>query len=170
VKVNALIGMWTELKLLWDSVRDPEYLYLLLEPLPLFGLGIGLIFLIGTLATKQLKAQWLALFVICLSCSSVWLYEDQRSKATPRIVATRDPSLAPLIREQTARRAALNWVYYAMAGFSALTLALQMGRKGKPLLILTAAGSFAVLCLSLWLHKKECEVYHRNIVKTRSVG
>lgn len=161
--------MWTELKLLGESLRDPEYLYLLLEPLPLFGLAVGLFFLVGSMAVKEPKAQGLALLVICLSCSSVWLYEDQRLRATPRIVATRDPSLGPLIREQTSRRASFNWLYYAMAGFSLLTLILQMARKGKPMLYLTVIGGFALLFLSIWLHKKECEVYHRNIVKTRIV-
>ena len=38
--------MWRELTTLWQSICDPEYLHLLLEPLPLYGLGIGLTFLI----------------------------------------------------------------------------------------------------------------------------
>ena len=35
--------MWQELTTLWQSIRDPEYLHLLIEPLPLYGLGLGLI-------------------------------------------------------------------------------------------------------------------------------
>ena len=52
-----------------------------------------------------------------------------------------------------------------MALVSALTLLLSATRLGKLLLGVTIIGGLAVLCFSVWLHKKECEVYHRNIIR-----
>ena len=60
-----------ELSNLWQSLDDPEYLHLLLEPLPLFGLGIGLIFVVAGLLMAQPQMKLLALIVIVLSCASV---------------------------------------------------------------------------------------------------
>ncbi len=157
--------MWREFLILWHSVRDPEYAHLLLESLPLYGLGLGLTFLIVAFAFHERKSQLLALVVICVSCASVWPYLDFRLKATPRILATHDSSLAPLIREQTKRRQDYGWLYYVMAGLTGITLLLSATKHGKYLLFLTVCCGVMLFWLSVWLHKKEGEVYHRNIIR-----
>ena len=87
--------------------------------------------------------------------------------AQPRIVATHDPSYGPLIREQTKRRTSTGWAFYSLALVSTLTLILVAAGKGRSLIFLTLIASMGCFWLSLWLHKKECEIYHRNIVKYR---
>jgi hypothetical protein len=159
--------MREELTYLWTSVRDPEYLHLLLESLPLYGLGIGLLFLIVAQLTGEGKSRMFALLVITLSCASVWPYQALREEATPRILATRDPSLGPLIREQTERRNRYNWAYYTLAAAGAVTLVAQAAGKGKPFLLVLVVATVGLFWFSIWLHKKECEVYHRNIIKYR---
>jgi hypothetical protein len=157
--------MWRELTTLWQSICDPEYLHLLLEPLPLFGLGLGLVFLIISFVFGEARSRMLALGVICVSCASVWPYIDLRDKATPRILATRSPDFAPLIQEQTQRRKDWSWPYYAMALLSAATLSFSRSSKGRPLLLVVVIYGGLLFWFSIWLHKKECEVYHRNIVR-----
>jgi hypothetical protein len=162
--------MWRELTTLWQSVRDPEYAHLLLESLPLYGLGFGLTFLVVALVAAEKKCRLLALAIICLSCATVWPYMDFRLKATPRILATRDPTYGPLIRAQNQLRQDTAWAYYGMAGLAAATFLLGATRHGKFLLLLTVTGGMAVFWLSVWLHKKECEIYHRNIVRYTPPG
>ena len=157
--------MWQELINLWQSVRDPEYAHLLLESLPLFGIGTGLIFLCGSLVFREGKSRLLALLLICVSSGSVWPYVELREKAQARIIAMHDPSYAPLIREQTTRRKSTAWAFYAMCLISGLAAILGMAGKGRALLILTIVAATATFWLSLWLHKKEAEIYHRNILK-----
>lgn len=157
--------MWRELTTLWQGVCDPEYAHLLLDSLPLYGLGIGLTFLIIAFVVGEKKSRLAALAVICLSCASVWPYLDLRAKATPRILATRDPAYRPLIEQQTQLRLDTAWIYYAMAGVSGLTFLLSFTRYGKILIMVTVFGGATVFWISIWLHKKECEVYHRNIIR-----
>ena len=157
--------MWRELTTLWQSICDPEYLHLLLEPLPLFGLGLGLVFLIISFVFREGRSRMLALGIICVSCASVWPYIDLREKATPRILATRSPDFAPLIQEQTQRRKDWSWPYYAMALLSAVALSFSRSTKGRPLLLAVVIYGGLLFWFSIWLHKKECEVYHRNIVR-----
>jgi len=159
--------MLKELTQLWASLRDAEYLHLMLENLPLYGVLCGVLTLLVAHFAGEKKSRLLGLLLITACCASVWPYQDLRAKAEPRIVATRDPALKPLIDQQTERRASFNWAFYAMAAVAGVTLALQVAGKGKPLILLTLAGAVAIICLSAWLHKKECEVYHRNIVKYR---
>lgn len=157
--------MWLELTTLWQSIRDPEYLHLLLEPLPLYGLGIGLMMFIVAFVFGEKRSRMLALALICVSCASVWPYTDLRAKATPRIIATRPPEYASVIREQTERREAWNWPYYAMTVLSLIALFAGHTPKGRPLLLVVVIGGALLFWFSIWLHKKECEVYHRNIVR-----
>lgn len=157
--------MWREAINLWQSVRDPEYSHLLLESLPLFGIGAGLIFLSGSLVFREGRSRLLALLLICVSSGSVWPYVELREKAQARVIAMHDPSYAPLIREQTARRKSTAGFFYAMCLFSGLALILGMAGKGRGILVLTIIAATATFWLSLWLHKKEAEIYHRNILK-----
>lgn len=157
--------MWQELLNLWQSLRDPEYAHLLLESLPLFGIGAGLIFLCGSLFFRETKSRMLALVLTCVSSGSVWPYVSLREKAQARIIAMHDPSYAPLIREQTKRRTSAAWAFYSVALISGLAFLFGIAGKGRGLLFLTIAAAAATFWLSLWLHKKEAEIYHRNILK-----
>jgi DMSO reductase anchor subunit len=157
--------MWRELTTLWQSIRDPEYAHLLLDAVPLYGVAAGLLFLIVAYAGGEKKTRLLALAVISLSCASVWPYLDLRTRATPRILATRDPAYGPLIQQQTRLRHETAWIFYAMAGTSALTLLLSFTKFGKYLMLITVVGGAVVFWISIWLHKKECEIYHRNIIR-----
>lgn len=157
--------MWRELTTLWQSICDPEYLHLLLESLPLYGLGLGLVFVIISLVFGEIKSRMLALTVICVSCASVWPYIDLRDKATPRILATRSPEFAPLIQQQTQRRKDWSWPYYAMTLCSLIALVSARSPKARPVLFLVVIFGALLFWFSIWLHKKECEVYHRNIVR-----
>lgn len=157
--------MWRELTTLWQSIRDPEYLHLLLEPLPLYGLGLGLAFLVVAFMFREMQSRMLALGIICASCISVWPYVELRDKATPRILATRSPDFAPLIVEQTQRRKDWAWPYYLMAALSFTALCMTKHPKGRIFILVVMSGCLLLFWFSIWLHKKECEVYHRNIVR-----
>lgn len=155
--------MWRELTGLWQSVRDPQYAHLLLESLPLYGLGIGVTFLIVAFLVGEKKTRLLALTVIGLSCASVWPYLSFLLEATPRILATRPVSFGDLIQAQTQLRQDTAWVYYFMVVLTALALALTRTRYARHGVLAVVVGGVLTFWMSVWLHKKECEVYHPNI-------
>jgi hypothetical protein len=82
-----------------------------------------------------------------------------------RILATHDPAFGPLIQQQNRLRQDTAWIYYAMAAISGATLLLSFTRHGKIFIMITVFGTATVFWISVWLHKKECEVYHRNIIR-----
>jgi hypothetical protein len=157
--------MIRELTLLWHSLDDAEYLHLLLEPLPLFGLGFGLIALSIGMIVREWRMRVLALVVVIVSCLSVQPYVKLRVKSEPRVIALQDPAFHALIRQQTERRSNTTWIYYGAALFGVGALFYTRGGKGTIVNGLTIAVCCAAFLHALWLHKKECEVYHRNIVK-----
>lgn len=157
--------MMRELQQLWSSLQDPEYLHLLLEPLPVFGLGLGMIFLLAGLLMNQSKVRILALAVIIASAGSVHWYLKMRIATEPRVAATISPTFHPLIKEQTERRQATAWIYYTVAVAGIIGLFAGSGGRSSIVIYLVLAIVAAAFVHSIWLHKKECEVYHRNIVR-----
>jgi hypothetical protein len=156
--------MLTNLDILLSRLKDAEYSYLLLEPLPLFGLFFGLIFFCVGLYMKQPKARIVALVVIAVACGSVFFYAKLRNRAMPRILATREISYLPHIKEQSKLRADTKWIYYvtAIVAVVALIGGGKLGALGNYGVL--ATGTLALL-FSLWLHMKEAQVYHPNIIK-----
>jgi hypothetical protein len=155
--------MWREVITLWQSVRDPEYAHLLLEPLPLYGLATGLILLTVATLVGETKSRLLALVLMCLACASVGPYLSFRLSAMPRILATRPVAVGPQIERQTHLRQQVAWAYYLMSGACLVALGMAGRRHGRHALVIIFLGGTALFWLSLWLHKKECEVYHPNI-------
>ena len=155
--------MIRELTLLWSSLQDPEYLHLLLEPLPLFGLAFGILFLVGGLITDHKKTRILALVAIICSCASVYWDLKMRVSTEPRVAATFSSTFHPLIKKQTALRQTTAWIYYGAAVAGVIALFAGAGRS------LFTYGALAVFAAALvhstWLHKKECEIYHPNIIR-----
>ncbi|CAN5863521.1 hypothetical protein BH11VER1_BH11VER1_20070 [soil metagenome] len=150
--------MFSNLDILFRRIGDAEYAYLLLEPLPLFGLLFGLIFLFFS------KSRRLALIVIAVSCASATPYMKLRETATPRILAMQEGQMTSRILAQNKLRKDVQWVYTSMtwAAVAAIFLGGRFGRLSNGILI---AGAVAALLVSAWLHMKEAEVYHPNIIK-----
>jgi len=69
-----------------------------------------------------------------------------------------------LIKEQTQRRKDYAWPYYLMTLCSVVALAATRHPKGRLVLFAVVIYGALLFWFSIWLHKKECEVYHRNIV------
>jgi len=155
--------MWRELLELWQSVRDPEYAHLLLEALPLYGLALGLVMLLVAFFVGEKKTRLAALALMALSCASVWPYLEFRLSATPRILATRPISFGPVIQTQTKLRQDTAWAYYSMAGLCAIALTMTRSKYARHAIMVVIIAGSILFWFSVWLHKKECEVYHPNI-------
>lgn len=156
--------MLTNLKILWNRLGNPEYLHLLLEPIPLAGLFFGLLFFSVGLFLKQDKTRLIALIVLAAASLSVIPYTQARDRAMDRILKLRDASYTRLINQQTKLRKETRWVYYTIAGLALITLlgGGKIAALGNYLLLIAG---LAALIFTLWLHLKEAEVYHPNLRK-----
>lgn len=159
--------MLTNLNILLSRLKDAEYVYLLLEPVALFGLFFGLIFLAVGLYMSQDKCRIAALIVIAASCWSVYPMMKERERAQPRLVV--DTSIthvsAETFKRQTQLRQDTKWVYYAVGALALLAL-IGGGKLGDWSNIALLIGGTLAVIFSVWLHMKEAEVYHPNIKKS----
>jgi len=61
--------LWTEFR---EALRQPEYIHVLLNPLPIYGLATGVLGLLAALAARSRSAQTLALILILLASAAAW--------------------------------------------------------------------------------------------------
>lgn len=156
--------MLSNLEVLFTRLGDAGYAYLLLEPLLLHGIFFGLIFFCVGHFMEQPKCRATALIVIGLCSLSIIPYLSLRNKAMYPRELERRPSDARLIKEQYQRRADSKWIYYALAIASVLAL-LGGGRLAAFSNVFIIAGGIGAIIFSAWMHMKEAEIYHPNIIQ-----
>ncbi len=81
----------------------------------------------------------------------------------PRELETR-PADAKLIKEQYQRRVDTKWVYYTLAIAAVLAL-LGGGKLAAVSNLVVVGGGVLVILFSAWMHMKEAEIYHPNIIQ-----
>lgn len=154
--------MLPQLDTLRTQIANPEYLYLLLEPMALYGLFFGLLFFITSLALKQDKARMIALFMIAISSLSVFPYRAEKSSAMERALVVRDAGYTRMMKKHALVRDQALWVHYALAGAALLAL-VGRGKLATITNLLMIIGGLAALTFFLWLNLKESEIYHPNL-------
>lgn len=149
-------------KLLSEYLRDPEYLYLLIEPVFIYGVGIGVFLFLVTWLAKNSAGRIAALIVLAGSCLMILPYLHLREKSEP--IPAPPGTEKWMVGAQTERRASTQWVYYTMAGVA--VLCAFMGSSGNPGLIfsiVTVLGGLSTVVFSIWLNMHEARIYHPNL-------
>jgi hypothetical protein len=159
---------------LTKALGDPEYLFLLIEPVFIYGILLGLIaFAIGFILNDK-KAQTVGLIFIIVSSFCIWPYLKFRDKAESRIskvYAIEDPTIVKGFKEQTELRRDTQWVYFALGGIAGVVLLIgaQTNRMGLVFGITTAGGGLIVVVFSMSMHLKESQVFHPNLITQQRV-
>ncbi len=119
------------------DLRQPEYIHVLLNPLPVYGLLFGWIGLIGALLLRNRRAQIVALALVLVASASAWPAYEYGEEAYDRVLSMADEAGQAWLDEHRARAEKLIWLFYALAFLSALAIALPLKWPGTaaPLVI-----------------------------------
>ena len=156
--------MLREFAHLTEKLSDPEYLHLLLEPIMIWGLGVGVIAFLFSFFFGERKMQLVALTVIIISSLAVVPYLKQRTKSDERVVKLRG-DVKEMIEESQERRQGSRGAYILVAALAGLTILMgaHKGLAGLLAGIGTAVVGAIVVVHGAWLHLKDAEIYHPNI-------
>jgi hypothetical protein len=108
------------LSVLREHLSDPEYLHVLINPLPVYGLSIAVLALVLALALRTHRVTIAALVLVFVSGLSAWPTYYYGEKGYDRIKAMSDPAGEQWLDEHMARGEKLIWAFYVLAGVSAL--------------------------------------------------
>jgi hypothetical protein len=105
---------------LWQHLSHPEYVHVLINPLPVYGLAIGLLGLLMALILRTPKVTVTALVLVFFSGLSAWPTYYYGEAGYDRVKATSDEDGGKWLDEHMARGEKLIWAFYLLAGVSVI--------------------------------------------------
>ena len=106
--------------------RQPEYIHVLLNPIPVYGLAAGLIGLITALLMRSRSAQIASFVIILLSSASAWPVYEMGEQAYDRVLSMTDDDGHAWLDEHRDRGEDLIWLFYVLALVTAGAIAAPM--------------------------------------------
>lgn len=157
------------LEFLQRILRQPEYIHALINPLPLYGLAVAWVSLIGGLALRSRAAQMTGLAVVLLSAASAWPAFEYGEQAYDRVYVMADADGQAWLGEHQARAERFIYWFYALAGLSAIAIAApaKWPRAARPLVIATLLLGLVNLGLGVSIGYAGGKIRHREFRNER---
>jgi hypothetical protein len=117
--------------------RQPEYIHVLLNPLPVYGLLVGWVGLVIGLALRSRRAQIATLTLVLLSSISAWPVYEFGQQGYDRVLSMTDEAGEAWLDEHMHRAENLIWLFYALAALSAFAIAapIKWPKSSVPLAV-----------------------------------
>jgi disulfide bond formation protein DsbB len=146
------------------DLRQPEYIHVLLNPLPVYGLAVGLLGLIVAFFLRSRAAQIATLVVVLISAASAWPVYEFGEQAKDRVLSMENEVGGAWLEEHQDRAEDLIWFFYALAILSAAALIAprKWPRSATPLVIAVILLSAVTLGCGGYIAYAGGKVRHRE--------
>src|SRR5262245_62670154 len=104
------------------DLHQPEYVHVLLNPLPVYGLAVGLIGLLLAICLRNRAATVVALVVVFISAAAAWPVYEYGEQGYDRVLAMADDDGQTWLASHKERAEDLIWLFYALAILSVVAL------------------------------------------------
>ena len=118
-------------------LRQPEYIHVLINPLPIYGLLMGWIGLVIALSLKSRHAQVATLALVLITSASAWPAYEFGEQAYDRVLSMADEDGKAWLDAHQDRAEDLIYFFYALALLSVVAIALPIKwpKSSTPLVI-----------------------------------
>ena len=146
------------------DLRQPEYIHVLLNPLPVYGLLVGWVGLVIGLALRSRRAQIATLTLVLLSSISAWPVYEFGQQGYDRVLSMTDEAGEAWLDEHMHRAEDLIWVFYVLAALSALAIAapIKWPKSSMPLAVAVILLSAVTLGCGAYIAYAGGRVRHRE--------
>ena len=121
------------------ALQQPEYVHTLINPLPIYGLALGVIALVVELFLRNRAAEIPALIIIFIAAASAWPAAHFGEEAYDRVLSMADEPGDAWLAAHAHRADIFVWCYYALALIALLALIVpnKFPRTKSPLALAT---------------------------------
>jgi len=150
------------------DLRQPEYLHVLLNPIPVYGLAIALFGLIAATYLRSRGGQITALVLIFACALSVWAVVRQGDLAYNPVLSMADEDGQAWLKAHAHRADNLIFLYYALAALSAAAIFVpkKWPRTARPLVFATMLLGFVSLGAGTYVAYAGGKIRHREFRNT----
>ena len=110
----------TELHDFLQQLRQPEYVHVLLNPIPVYAMTSGILALIVALILRSRPAQITAFVVVIFAALSVWPVGEFGERASDRVYAMSNKEAQQWLDVHRHRADVGEWVFYVTAAVAAV--------------------------------------------------
>jgi hypothetical protein len=146
------------------GLRQPEYVHVLLNPLPVYGLLISWIALIAALISKSRRAHIVTLILIFVTSISAWPVYEFGEEGYDRVLAMADDDGHAWLNQHRDRAQKLIYLFYAVAALSAVAIIVpsRWPKSSVPLALAVVLLGAAAMASGCYIAYAGGKVRHRE--------
>ncbi|HEX8076515.1 MAG TPA: hypothetical protein VF511_01775 [Chthoniobacterales bacterium] len=146
------------------ELQQPEYLHVLLNPLPIYGAAIALLGLIAATYLRSRGGQLTALVLIFASAISAWPVAYHGDQAYDRVLSMADEPGQAWLKAHVQRADRLIYLYYALAlvAAAAIFAPKKWPRTAGPLVFATMLLAMLSLGAGTYIAHAAGKIRHRE--------
>jgi hypothetical protein len=150
------------------DLQQPEYLHVLLNPIPLYGLAFALFGLIAATYLRSRGGQLAALVLVFASAIFVWPVVRHGDLAYNPVLSMADEPGQAWLKAHVHRADQLIWLYYTLAGVAAAAIFIpkKWPRTASPLVWATILLAFVSLGAGVYIAHAGGKIRHREFRNT----
>lgn len=132
---------------IWQDLNQPEYIHVLINPLPIYGLAMGCFGLIIALLLRSWRGQVATLSIILVCTASAWPVANYGEQAADRVLSMSDTDGQAWLKVHEHRVDQLIYFFYACAALSALAILVPIKWPRTAVMFALATLILAFVCL-----------------------
>ena len=146
------------------DLRQPEYIHVLINPLPVYGLAMAVVGLVIAFFLRSRPAQIATLIIVLICAASAWPVYEFGQQAKDRVLSMENEVGGAWIEEHQDRAEDLIWIFYALAVLSATALfaPAKWPRSATPLVIAVIVLGFVTLGAGGYIAYAGGKIRHRE--------
>jgi hypothetical protein len=151
-------------KILWEHLSDAEYVHVLINPLPVYGLSIAVLALVLAMFLRAQRLTVAALVLVFICSIFAWPTYRYGQAGYDRVKAMADDAGGKWLEEHKARAEKLIWAFYVVAAVAALGVisVTKWPRISRAVTIVTLALAGATLGVGGYIAYAGGHVRHRE--------
>ncbi len=151
-------------ELLKAHFQQPEYLHVLINPLPVYGLALGLLAMLMALALRNRRGELVALTIVFVSAIAAWPVAELGEQGYDRVLSMTDKGGEAWLSEHRDRAQKVIWVFYAVAALSAAGALVPVKWPGtaRPMFLATLLGTVVALGCGGWIGYAGGQIRHKE--------
>jgi hypothetical protein len=146
------------------DLRQPEYVHVLINPLPIYGLAMGWIGLIIAAVLRSRRAQIATLSIVLIASASAWPVFEFGEEAYDPVFSMENETGQAWLDAHKHRAQELIYYFYALAALSVVAIVLPIYRPkfALPLLIAVLLSGAVVLGMGGYIAYAGGKIRHRE--------
>jgi hypothetical protein len=146
------------------DLRQPEYLHVLLNPIPVYGLAIALVGLLISILMRSRAAQIVALSLVLICSAMAWPVAALGERSSDRVLSMSDDDGQAWLKAHEHRADQLVAFFYVLAALSlvSLLLPLKLPRSSMLLALMTLLFGFVALGMGGYIAQAGGKIRHRE--------